>query len=143
MAIQTRTSVVGILGALLVGVLVALAGSDGGSRVGPVAVFAVCGVVAYVINWVAFMPSNIARSERYFDLTGSVTYLSVIAVALTGSDDLDARTIIVASMVAVWALRLGTFLFLRVRREGHDARFDHIKVDPLRFLMTWTVQALW
>ena len=46
-------------------------------------------------------------------------------------------------MVAVWALRLGSFLFRRVRRDGRDGRFDEIKVDPLRFFMTWTLQGLW
>ncbi len=56
------------------------------------------------------MPSNPWRkTERYFDLTGSATYLTVTAVALVLSDDLDARAVIVAAMVAVWALRLGTF----------------------------------
>jgi steroid 5-alpha reductase family enzyme len=46
-------------------------------------------------------------------------------------------------MVVAWALRLGTFLFLRIRRDGRDGRFDEIKFDPLRFLMTWTLQGLW
>ena len=46
-------------------------------------------------------------------------------------------------MVAVWALRLGTFLFRRVKRDGRDGRFDRIKTDPLRFFMTWTLQGLW
>ena len=105
--------------------------------------FAVCGLVAYAINWVVFVPSNLARTEHYFDLTGSATYLTVVAVALLMSDDLDARALIVGAMVALWALRLGSFLFLRVRRAGRDGRFDEIKTDPLRFFMTWTLQGLW
>ena len=59
------------------------------------------------------------------------------------SDEIDARSAVVTVMVLVWALRLGTFLFRRVRRDGRDGRFDAIKVDPLRFLMTWTLQGLW
>ena len=43
----------------------------------------------------------------------------------------------------VWALRLGSFLFRRVRRDGRDGRFDEIKTNPLRFFMTWTIQGLW
>jgi steroid 5-alpha reductase family enzyme len=111
--------------------------------VGSIAVFAVCGLLAYTINWVVFVPSNLAKTERYFDLTGSVTYVTVLAVALLFSDQLDARAVIVAAMVVVWALRLGSFLFRRVRRDGRDARFDRIKTDPLRFFMTWTLQGLW
>jgi steroid 5-alpha reductase family enzyme len=106
-------------------------------------VFALSALLAYVINWVVFIPSNRAKTEHYFDLTGSVTYLSVTVVALLLSDDLDARAVIVAAMVVIWALRLGSFLFRRVRRDGRDGRFDAIKVDPLRFFMTWTLQGLW
>ena len=140
---QNRNSLLGIAASLLIGALVVLAGSDGSSKVGSIAVFAVCGLLAYAINWVVFVPSNRAKTEHYFDLTGSITYLTVTAVALFLSDDVDARAMIVAAMVWVWALRLGSFLFRRVRRDGRDGRFDRIKTDPLRFFMTWTLQGLW
>jgi steroid 5-alpha reductase family enzyme len=140
---QQRRSIVGIGASLLIGLLVILAGSAGSTRVGSFAVFAVCGVVAYLINWIVFVPSNRAKTEHYYDLTGSITYLTIVAVAVLLSDDLDARAWIVAAMVWIWALRLGSFLFRRVRRDGKDGRFDTIKTDPLRFFMTWTIQGLW
>ena len=140
---QNRKSLIGIIISLAIGALVVLAGSNGSTKIGSVAVFAVCGVLAYVINWVVFVPSNRAKTEHYFDLTGSATYITVTAVALVLSDDVDARAVIVAAMVFVWALRLGSFLFRRVRRDGRDGRFDRIKIDPLRFFMTWTLQGLW
>jgi steroid 5-alpha reductase family enzyme len=143
MSAQSRTPIIGIAAALLIGAFVALAGSDGSTKIGWVPVFALCALLAYVINWAVYVPSNRAKTEQYFDLTGSATYLAVIVVALLRSDDLDARAVIVAAMVAVWALRLGSFLFRRVRRDGRDGRFDEIKVDPLRFFMTWTLQGLW
>ena len=143
MTARSRTSLLGIVASLVVGALVILAGSDGSSEVGPIAVFALCGVLSYVINWLVFVPSNIAQTEHYFDLTGSVTYVALTSVAVVASEDLDARSVIVAIMVVVWALRLGSFLFRRVRRDGRDGRFDRIKVDPLQFFMTWTLQALW
>jgi len=140
---QNRNSLIGIAASLLIGALVIVAGSSGSTKVGSIAVFAVCGFIAYAINWLVFVPSNRAKTEHYFDLTGSITYLTVTVVALVLSDNLDARAVIVAVMVAVWALRLGSFLFRRVRRDGRDGRFDRIKTDPLRFFMTWTLQGLW
>ncbi len=140
---QNRKSIIGIAVALVIGALVVLAGSAGSTKVGSIAVFAVCGLLAYVINWVVYVPSNRAKTEHYFDLTGSITYLTVTVVAVLLSDDLDTRAIIVSVMVGVWALRLGSFLFRRVRRDGRDGRFDEIKTDPLRFFMTWTLQGLW
>ena len=138
-----RRSVIGIIASLLIGGLVILAGSDGSTEIGPIAVFAVCGLVAYAINWIAFVPAMRAQTERYYDLTGSLTYLTVTAMALLLSENLDTRAVIVAALVIVWAVRLGTFLFRRVRRDGRDGRFDQIKTDPLRFFMTWTLQGLW
>ncbi|MDX1449710.1 MAG: DUF1295 domain-containing protein, partial [Acidimicrobiia bacterium] len=139
----TRRSLIGIVAAVAIGAVVAWAGSDGGAQVGSIGVFALCAVLAYVINWLVFVPSNAAQTEKYYDLTGSITYLTVIAVAVVLSDDLDARAWIVAAMVAVWALRLGTFLFRRVMKSGKDDRFDEIKTNALRFFMTWTLQGLW
>ena len=46
-------------------------------------------------------------------------------------------------MIAVWALRLGSFLFARILAAGRDARFDAIKVDFARFLLTFLLQGLW
>jgi len=136
-------SLVGTVASLAIGALVVLAGSAGSSTVGSIAVFALCGLLAFAINWVMFVPSNLAKTEHYFDLTGSVTYVTVVAVALLLSGDPDARAVIVGAMVVVWALRLGSFLFRRVRGAGRDARFDQIKTDPLQFFMTWTLQGLW
>ena len=138
-----RTSIIGITAATVVGALVAWAGSDGSVAFGSLPVFALCGVLAFAINWLVFIPSNAAKTEKYYDLTGSVTYITVTLVAVLLSTDLDARALIAAAMVIVWAARLGTFLFRRISKDGKDSRFDQIKVEPLRFFMTWTIQGLW
>lgn len=140
---HTRRSIIGIAAAIVIGALVALAGSDGSTDVGSIPVFGLCAALAFVINWVAFIPANRAKTEKYYDLTGSITYLSVTAVAVVLSDDLDARAFIAAAMVGVWAIRLGSFLYRRIQRDGRDGRFDEIKVNPLRFFTAWTVQGLW
>lgn len=104
--------------------------------------------IALLINWAAFVPSAIAKSDKFYDTTGAVTYLTVLGVACWGANaatgSLDIRAIAVAAMVAIWCLRLGTFLFLRIRAEGGtDSRFEKIKTKPARFLAAWTLQALW
>lgn len=140
-------SVVTVVGSVVVAGALAAAGSSGGATVGGIGVFAVCVALAFVINWLVFVPSLAARTERWYDLTGSFTYLTVVATAVTltwrSGMGVDGRSVVLALMVAVWAVRLGTFLFARVRRTGADRRFDRIKGDPARFLSTWTLQALW
>jgi steroid 5-alpha reductase family enzyme len=127
-----------------VAALVAAAGSAGSTQFGDggPATFAVCVAVAFAVNWVAFVPSWLARTERFYDLTGSLTYLSVTVVALIGGNG-DARSVALAAMVALWAARLGSFLFARVLRSGGDSRFEQILTDPTRLFMTWTMQGLW
>ena len=140
---QDRISIIGIVASLAIGAAISFAGSSGSVQVGDTAVFAVAGTLAFAINWLAFVPSYLARTEAYFDLTGSITYITLTVVAVLASDDVDARALVVAGAVLIWALRLGTFLFRRVRRDGGDGRFDWIKTDLLRFLMTWSLQGLW
>ena len=129
--------------ATLSGVLMALAGSQGSVMVGAWPVFALCCGFAFALNWFAFIPANWAQTERYYDFTGSATYIGMIVLAAVLSLPSDPRATIVTVLVLIWAIRLGTFLFVRIRQDGRDDRFDEIKVNPLRFLFAWTVQALW
>lgn len=127
----------------LIGSLVAWAGSQGGKTSNGWPVFLIAGAWAFVVNWLVFVPSALAKTEKYYDLTGSFTYISTIGLALFLSSPNSARAVIVAALVCIWAFRLGSFLFMRISRDGHDSRFDAIKVDPIRFLITWTLQGLW
>jgi len=135
--------VVAIVIAIVLGALISWAGSGGGDRVGTVPVFALCGALAFAVNWLAFIPAALVQTERYYDLVGGITYISVTMFALAVSSELDARATLVAAMVLFWSLRLATFLFRRISRDGKDSRFDNIKNRPLRFFMAWTVQGLW
>ena len=51
--------------------------------------------------------------------------------------------IIIVLLISSWAIRLGTFLFLRIKKDGEDKRFRTIKPSASRFFMTWTLQGLW
>lgn len=133
-----------VLGVTLAGALLALAGSDGGQTLGgglPLMVLLV--LVAYLLNWAVYVPSFLAQSERFFDLTGSLTFQLLTVLALVLADDRDARSWILAAMVLLWALRLGAFLFRRILRAGKDGRFDELKKSWSRFLLVWSMQALW
>lgn len=102
-----------------------------------------CAGLAFLVQWVAFVPAYVKQTERFYDLTGSVTYLSVVWLAVLATGRLDVRSLVLAGLVTVWAGRLGTFLFKRILREGKDGRFDDIKPKPARFLVAWTLQGLW
>jgi len=142
-ATRNLTALVAVLVALVIGAGLAVAGSFRGAQVGGIPVFAIAVTAAFVIQFVVFLPSALRRTERFFDLTGSLTFIAVsIALALLAPAQ-DARGWILAAMVVVWAARLGSFLFARVHRAGTDGRFDEIKTNPLRFFQVWCIQGLW
>ncbi|KAM3617502.1 uncharacterized protein V6R79_007149 [Siganus canaliculatus] len=39
--------------------------------------------------------------------------------------------------------RLGTFLFMRILKDGHDRRFNNVRDSPGTFFVYWTIQAMW
>ena len=140
---MSNSSLQSILGILAAGTFVAWAGSQGSAVAFGIPVFALCGLVSFGLNWLVFVPAYWFQSERFFDATGSLTYLLLLSVALSLSSSADARAFLLACLVATWALRLGFFLFRRIAEDGGDGRFDHLKPEALRFLMVWTLQGLW
>ena len=108
----------------------------------------VTGLWALALNWLAFIPSAAAQSDKFYDSVGALTYLTVTALAIYAAlqthGALDLRSMVVAAFVAIWCLRLGTFLYKRIHAAGGaDSRFAKIRVNPARFLVAWTLQALW
>ena len=140
---QTRNSLIAVLVIIIIAALFAWAGSQGGFTIAGVPIFAICIALAFVINWIVFIPSFFKQTEQFFDLTGGITYLSVIWVAILISPLVDQRSWLLAALISVWAVRLALFLFRRVRSAGEDRRFRELKTSFARFLMTWTLQGLW
>ena len=104
-------------------------------------------ILAFIIQWIAFLPAYVFQTEKFYDLTGSLTYLSVIWYSLRSTSnqftDLNGGNIVIVLLITFWAVRLGTFLFMRIHKDGEDKRFRSIKPSPTQFFMTWTLQGLW
>jgi len=128
---------------VLIGLGLALAGSQSGASAFGIPIFALSVGLAFIIQWLAFIPAYLLQSERFFDLTGSITYISVTIMAVLLSPAVDGRSILLLALVVIWAARLGLFLSRRIHKAGKDARFDEIKPSFIRFLNTWTLQGLW
>jgi len=140
---EERNALLGLPALLIVAAGLSWAGSRGGGSVVGIPVFALCVGLAFVVQWLAFVPAYVLQTERFFDITGSFTYISVAAVAVALGPGADARTLVLLGLISVWAIRLGLFLLRRVRKAGKDERFDSIKRSFPRFLLTWTLQGMW
>jgi len=104
-------------------------------------------LIAFAIQWIAFIPAYVFQTEKFYDLMGSITYLTVIWFTLMSSSNestlVNIGNIVIVLLISSWAIRLGTFLFLRIKKDGEDKRFRTIKPSASRFFMTWTLQGLW
>ena len=100
-------------------------------------------LLAFIIQWICFIPAYILQTEKFYDLTGSLTYLTLILFSIFNASSLGLASVIVCACVSVWAIRLGSFLFFRIKKDGEDKRFRSIKPSFTRFFMTWNLQGMW
>ena len=103
-------------------------------------------VMIFVIQWLAYIPAFLFKTEKFYDLTGSFTYVAAILFALystNSSQNIDLGSLIIGTAIIIWAVRLGSFLFMRIHKDKKDGRFDSIKTSFSQFFMTWTLQGMW
>ena len=136
-----------IIVCILTAYFVANAATVEGALLYGVPVILFCAGISFVVHWIVAIPSLITSSEKYFDFTGMIATLLVVAAAmfalLSSGQQASIRSTIVAIFVSIWTLRLGTFLYKRIVKSGEDKRFREIKKSLPKFLMTWTLSALW
>ena len=103
-------------------------------------------LLAYVIHWIAYIPAYLFQTEKFYDLTGSITYLSVVWFVFLStyqSISLNFGNLILVLLISIWTIRLGLFLFMRIHKAGEDKRFRTIKTSASQFFMTFTLSGLW
>ena len=116
---------------ILLSTLIAFAANQGSVSISNIPLFGFVVLLIFVIQWLIFIPSFINRTEHFFDFT------------LMAIPEIYLRDIVITLLVVIWAARLGSFLFFRVRKDGGDGRFDVMKTKFWWFLMTWNIQGMW
>jgi len=105
-------------------------------------------LISIGVNWFVFVVHAYPQSsEKFFDATGTLTYVTLIVSALLLAPSsplaLGLRPLVLAAMVLVWSIRLGSYLLARIMRDGKDARFDALKPNAVFWLGIWSMQSLW
>ncbi len=98
-------------------------------------------LISLGINIVLFIPAFIFKTDKITDLSYSLSFIAVAVIGLFFSDHSIFRFIL-ALMVVVWGLRLGIFLFIRIRKMNKDKRFDGVRENFIKFLRFWLLQAV-
>ncbi len=127
---------------------IAFSGSGNSAKYNGYSILFLCMTVSFLVHWIVFIPSYLAKTEKFYDITGTVAYLVLLYISslLTTSyfsDKVELRSMVAISLVTIWAIRLGVFLFIRVLRVGEDRRFREAKQSFSKYLLWWTMSALW
>ena len=118
-------------------------GDQTGSSLYGLPLMAAMALGVFIVQWIGLIHARLFETEHYFDLVGSLTYITVTILAVQQAADFGLRQQLIAGAVIVWAARLGPFLFMRIQKAGEDRRFRKIKLSTPRFLLTWTLQGTW
>ena len=102
-----------------------------------------CMLISFFLHFLIFIPSNLFKTEKFYDMTGTISFVSVSTYAYFSSSNLSLRADILFFIILIWTLRLGFFLFYRILKAGEDQRFSELKQKTLSFIVPWTLSAMW
>ncbi len=136
-------NIIAITAFLICIVLINIAGQNIEIEIRGMNAFTFILIIALLLQVFFFLPSFILKTEKYYDLVGSLTYITTISLAYFSVENKTMIDSIIYFYVMVWASRLGIYLFRRVRNDGKDVRFEKAKRHFFWFLQYWMGQALW
>jgi steroid 5-alpha reductase family enzyme len=97
--------------------------------------------VSLGINLVMFVPAYMFQTDKLTDISYAVTFLVVTLFGLL-SNDISLIKVLYFVAVLLWAIRLGSYLLIRIHKIGKDKRFDGMRENFLFFLRFWVLQGL-
>ena len=136
-------NIIAITAFLICIVLINIAGQNIEIEIRGMNAFTFILIIAVLLQVFFFLPSFLLKTEKYYDLVGSLTYITTISLAYFSVENKTMIDSIIYFYIMVWASRLGIYLFRRVRNDGKDVRFEKAKRHFFWFLQYWMGQALW
>jgi steroid 5-alpha reductase family enzyme len=82
------------------------------------------------------------RTDRLTDVSYGLTFVAVSLIILGLQRRPSPGQILLAFLVVIWGLRLGSYLFIRILKIGRDERFDGRREHPGAFAKFWILQAI-
>jgi len=107
-----------------------------------IAVFLDVLLISLVFNLCLFLVAYFFQTDKLTDLSYSLSFIAVgtYAVFRFNADSLFHKLLL--ALVILWALRLGSYLFIRVHKMSRDKRFDGIREKFISFLGFWIMQGV-
>ncbi len=98
-------------------------------------------IFAIVLNLLMFFFAFTLKTDKLTDISYATTF---VGIALFGFSKTDQGTVqkIIFGLVILWAVRLGTYLLIRIHKMGRDKRFDEMRSSFWKFGRFWLLQGL-
>jgi steroid 5-alpha reductase family enzyme len=98
-------------------------------------------LISVGLNIVMFFPAFILRTDKLTDISYALTF-ALVTIFLLVLGDITMHKIIIAVCIIIWAIRLGTYLLIRISRMKKDSRFDNFRHKFFPFLGFWVLQGI-
>jgi len=99
-------------------------------------------LIITALNISAYIWAYIKQTDHLTDLSYNICFFILILFLLYISPDKGLGKVLMTTMVAIWALRLGGYLFYRIKKMKKDRRFDNFRGNWMGFLKFWVLQSL-
>lgn len=90
------------------------------------------------INLLMFLPAYLFKTDKLTDISYALTFVTLGGAAYLINPSIPG--LVLSLMVLLWAIRLGTYLLIRIHKMGRDTRFDEMRSKFLNFLGFWLLQ---
>lgn len=114
-----------------------------GATVKPVTVLLLIAFgLSLAVNFLMFLVAYYKQSDKLTDISYALSFLALDILAVIASKNRDLFSWVLFALPALWSVRLGSFLLLRVLKAGKDKRFNGIRDNFIRFGVFWAGQAV-
>ena len=94
-----------------------------------------------LINIILYLPAYYYQTDTLTDISYALTFI-LLSIKAFLSSDLSFASWLLLFMHLTWALRLGSYLGLRIHVMKKDNRFDKMRNNKWQFLGFWVLQAI-
>ncbi len=105
-------------------------------------IFLVCLLIAVAFNLMMFAIAFSNKSDKITDLSYCATFIVIAFAAYLRQPPFSPIKTVVLVLVTLWAVRLASYLVVRVHKIKRDKRFDGIREDSVKFGSFWLFQAM-
>lgn len=99
-------------------------------------------LISLSINILGFLVAYRLKTDKLTDFSYALSFVALNTVGLIITQNFNWANFVLVGAVTLWALRLGTYLVIRIKQWGRDKRFDGVRENFLKFLQFWFFQGL-